>query len=263
MPQPCAAADLPPWPGKPKGSRCLEWDGREPGWADRGPLCDSELRVAERDVRMLLWDYVDLEQMLPRTLSQALDGQPAGKPGPPIPLAVGVDAVQAEIVHVLATWEEQIRAACRLSQVPVFGQAAPWHTTDSNRPPKAVLRPGAVVQRAVGVLAPRIPELARLAASTVFRAGSDADAEDVAGWEAVLHLSALHNRARAMLGRTRRTERLFGDCSECGATDLRRDEPRFEGDPADVYCGNCPARWSRDAYDRYVKLLVWPNMVSA
>lgn len=263
VPSRCAAANLPPWGDKPEGSRCREWDGRDPGWAQQGPLCDTELRTAERDCRLLLWDVVDLEQMLPRPLSQAMDGQPLARPGPPAPLAVGVEALQAEITHVVLTWEEQVRAACGLPTLPTYGQAAPWHTTDTNRPPAARVRVGAAVQRATTILAPRIPELARLDAACVFRTGSDGDAEDVAGWEAVLQLSDLHARARAMLGRTRRTARLPGECSGCGAADLRRDEPRYEGDPCDVYCALCDARWTHDDYERYTRLLVWPGMVSA
>lgn len=259
----CAAATLPPRPGRPEGSVCREWDGREPGWAVAGPLCETEIRVAERDVRSLVFDYLDLEQQIPRGLSQALDGQPAGKPGPPVPLALAPEALQAEIVHVLATWEEQVRAVCRLSAVAVRGPAAPWHTTVSNLSPPAKVRAGRAVQRAAEVLAPRLDVLARIEPVTVYRCGTDGDAEDVAGWEAVLHLSSLHQRARSLLGRTRRTEHLPGDCSNCGAVDLRRDEPRYAEDPCDVYCGACAASWRREEYDRYVRLMVWPGMVAA
>lgn len=258
MPETCAAATLPPRPGKPDGSVCREWDpvAEQPGWASGGPLCDTELRVAERDTRALLWDYLDLEQALPRSLSQAMDGQPSGKPGPPVPLALAPDVLQAEIVHVLTTWEEQVRARCRLSPLPTYGRAAPWHTTDSNRPPLARVRGGAAVQRATTILAPRIDALARIEPVTVFRAGTDGDAEDVAGWEAVLHLSRLHARARSLLGRTHRTEHLPGDCSHCGAADLRRDEPRFAADSTPVYCGGCATSWTREEYDRYVLLML-------
>lgn len=263
MPETCAAATLPPRPGQPDGSVCREWDGRQPGWAVNGPLCDTEIRAAERDAPMLLWDVLDLEQQLPRSLSQALDGQPAGRPGPPVPLALAPEALQAEIVHVLTTWEDELRRRCGLSAVPVRGPAAPWHTTVSNLSPPAKVRSGAAVQRALSILSPRLPELARVPATTVYRCGTDSDAEEVAGWEAVLHLSRLHARARTMLGRTRRTAQLPGDCSGCGAYDLRRDEPRFEGDPCDVYCASCGRQWSDEEYQRYVSLMVAPGMVLA
>lgn len=261
MPDLCAAHTLTPPAGR--DSACREWDGQQPGWADGGPLCATELRVAERDVPLLLFDYLDLEQQLPRSLSQALDGQPSGKPGPPVPLALATEALQAEIVHVLTTWEAEIRARCGLSEPPERGPNLPWHTTVTKRPPLARVRAGAAVQRALTVLGPRLPELARIPATAVQATGVEDPPEDMFGWEALLHLSRLHQRARSMLGRTRRTERLPGDCSGCGAYDLRRDEPRFEGDPCDVYCGTCARTWSRDEYDRYVLLMVAPGLVAA
>ncbi len=147
-----AAATLPPRPGQPEGSTCREWDGAQPGWAVAGPLCEAELRNAGRDVPLLLFDYLDLEQQLPRSLSQALDGQPSARPGPPIPLALAPEALQAEIVHVLTTWEAEVRARCGLSEPPERGPNLPWHTTVSKRPPLARVRAGAAVQRALAVL---------------------------------------------------------------------------------------------------------------
>lgn len=263
MSETCAAASLDPHLGKPPGSRCREWDGQQPGWAYDGPLCETEVRAAERDAGMLLWDVLDLEQMLPKPYGQALDSQPAGKPGPPIPLAAAVEALQAEIVHVTTTWEEIVRDHAGLSQVPPRGPNAPWHTTVSRRPPPARVRAGAAVQRALSILSPRLPLLARLQAVAVQPAGVEDVWTEVAGWEAVLTLSGLHSRARSMLGRTRRTRLLPGDCSGCGAADLRQDEPRDEGDDPPVYCGQCVRAWTLPEYERYVMLQVYPGMVAA
>lgn len=263
VPDLCAAATLDPRPGKPPGSTCREWDGHQPGWASGGPLCETELRVAERDTRLLVLDYVDLEQMIPRSLSQALDGQPAGNPGPPIPLALAPEALQAEIAHLLGVWETEVRAACNLSEPAQHGPNLPWHTTVSKRPPPAKVRAGALVQRAVTILAPRMPALARIDTAVVQPRGVEDEWQDVPGWQAVLALSDLHARARSLLGRTRRTRLLPGDCSECGAADLRQDEPRFAEDPCDVYCGACATTWTYDQYARYVELLVWPGRVAA
>lgn len=264
MPEICAAALLDPRPGKPDGSRCREWDGRDPGWAVAGPLCETELRVAERDVPLLPFDFLDLAQMAPRSLSQALDTQPAGKPGPPVPMSLAPEALQAEIVHVLTTWEVEVRAVCGLSEPAQHGPNLPWHTTVSKRPPPARLRAGALVQRAAAVLAPRMEALARIDAAVVQPAGCEDDWVDVPGWQAVLTLSDLHSRARSMLGRTRRTLKVPGTCSACGLDEqLRRDEPREEGDDPPVYCANCAVMWTYGEYERYVMLLVWPGRVAA
>jgi hypothetical protein len=190
--------------------------------------------------------YLDLAQMAPRPLSQALDTQPSGKPGPPIPIALAPEALQAEIHHVLTTWEEIVREACRLTPVP-----------------DGRVRPGAAVQRAVAVLAPRMVELSKLGVREVYPTGCEDRETEVAGWEAALNLIRLDQRCRSMLGRTRRTTLLPGECSDCGAADLRRDEPREEGDDPPVYCGHCARTWTSAEYDRFVMLLVWPSRMVA
>ncbi|MCG5464210.1 hypothetical protein MED01_002375 [Micromonospora sp. MED01] len=206
------------------------------------PLCDDCLTGAERDVRSLVYDYVDLEQLQSPSLSQALQMQPSGKAAPPMPLNGQAEALQAEIVHVATTWEAEIRARARLSE-----------------PPRT--RPGVAVQRAVTILAPRLRQLARIEPTAVYPTGPEDDIHDMTGWEAIHHLQHLHQRARGMLGRTHRTVHLPGTCSGCGLDELHRDDPREAEDPCDVYCASCHTTWPHTDYQQYVTQLVWPNRV--
>ncbi|MFG1846755.1 hypothetical protein [Micromonospora carbonacea] len=230
-------------------TRCRAWTPttRLPADTTSGPLCDACLTAAERDIRALVYDYVDLEQLQAPSLSQAIHMQPTGKAAPPMPLNGAAEALQAEIVHVTTTWEEVIRDHCGLS------------TWQPDHPP----RPGAALQQAITILTPRLRQLANLADTDVYPTGCEDTITAVAGWEAIHHLQHLHQRARGMLGRTHRTTHLPGTCSGCGLDELHRDDPRHEGDPCDVYCNNCHTTWPHDDYQQYVTNLVWPQRAGA
>jgi hypothetical protein len=225
------------------GRRCRGFDHQRKHAAlladPRTPLCPDCLMVAERDVRALVFDYVDLEQHLAPSLGEWSDGQPSHRGEPPAPMRTAVEALQREIWHATTAWARELRARSRLSEPPVRG-----------------VRDGWAVQRAVEVLAPRLELLARVEPTVVFPTGVEDGPQEVPGWAAVLQLSWLHQRARSMLGRTRRTTQVPGRCSGCGHDELFRDEPRYSGDPCPVYCGRCNTRWTYDQYERYVGLIV-------
>lgn len=219
------------------GDRCKAFDpaAKHPGHVLGGDtLCDPCLASAERDVRALVYDWLDLAQLQEPSLSQAPADSPGGGKEPPMPLNGGAEALQAEIVHVLSTWEAEVRAAAGLPE------------------PAARVRAGRAVQRAVTVLAPRMRMLSRIAPTAVFPTGCEDEPRDVAGWEAVHHLQRLHGRARGMLGRTRRTRRLPGSCPDC-YSDLYQDEPRYRDDECPVRCGDnqCGRQWTYDDYQAW------------
>ncbi|MEU7978230.1 hypothetical protein AB0B63_06830 [Micromonospora sp. NPDC049081] len=230
-------------------TRCRDFNptGKHAAPVTGCPLCDACLAAAERDVRSLVYDYVDLAQLQSPALSQALNMQPAGKAAPPMPLNGHAEALQAEIVHVATTWEEVIRDHCGLST---------W-VPDQPR------RPGRRLDDAVRVLLPRLRTLAGLRETDVYPTGCEDTITATAGWEAIHHLQHLHQRARGMLGRTHRTTHLPGTCSGCGLNELRRDDPRHEDDPCDVYCAACHTTWPHTDYQQYVTQLVWPQRAGA
>ncbi|GAA4439490.1 hypothetical protein [Phytohabitans houttuyneae] len=251
--------------------RSYDYVGKHPGivsddtrWSP-DLFCPPCTAGYERDVRMLPFDWLDLEQMQLPMLSQALDTQRSVRPGPPMPLAGNPEALQAEIRHVLLTWETQMRILQRAQRRTTLIVGA-WHTTKSNPPPPARTLPGRDVQRAAGFLAARIPDLSRLPATPVRPAGITDPVAELTGVDAVVALADLHRRSRSLLGRTHRTTTVPGSCSTCGWA-LWRDEPRYEGDPCDIYCSNpagCESRWTYDEYERYVGLeLAYPRRRAA
>jgi hypothetical protein len=233
----------------------------------RNPLCRNCLDHASRDIRALLWDWIDLEQLQIPSLAQTLTGQPNGTATPAMPLAGAPEALQAEIAWVLTTWEEIVRDAQRLSAGTATPPVAPWHTTVTNPPPDARVRDGAAVHRAVGILAPRVADLARLPPTAVPPTGCEDPFADMDGVEALQQIAALHQRARSMLGRTVRDVWLPGGCMLCDAPKidgvdgpLYRSEPREEGDEPPVWCTQCGEWRTYDDYQKSILLIVWPHL---
>ena len=236
------------------GPACKTPAGTE-AYPSTDPLCGYCLDAASRDIQALVYDYLDLAQLHAPAMSQAINEKTAGSKEKQMLLQGHVEALQAEIVHVLITWEYEIRVAARLSDPYVSAPVADWHTTITRPTPLAKVRPGAAVQRAVSILAPRMRLLSRRPATLVCPTGVEDDHAEVAGWEAVLHLVGLHSRSRSLLGRTRRVTVMPGECSSCRG-ELFRAEPRDQDDPCDVYCGTCHTTWAYDDYTVYVGQIV-------
>lgn len=242
----------------------------------RGPLCDACLTAAEPEVRGLVYDYLDLAQLHEASMSQApSEHTSGGGHESPILLSGHVEALQAEIVHVTGLWEHALRAVDRLHNPRTFTPT--WRTSiydHRNLTSGATVlrkgRAGALVQRAIGVIAPRLTKLATLPPLTVCPAGIEDEPVKMAGWEAVQHLQNLHARSRSTLGRTVRRFWIYGDCWACGARQiygidgpLWRSEPRTEGDPLEVHCGTCAASRPYPDYERYMLDAEWPETAVA
>lgn len=194
------------------------------------PLCDPCLDSAARDVRALVLDYLDLEQLLGVKV-KSIELIIAGTRDPSTPYALGIDALQRAIWHTLTTWEEIIRERARLAE------------------PARQVRQGWAVQHAVAVLHPRINDLVMIGPTSVYPLDATVP-EEQTGLDAILTFTALHRRARAALGLTRRIETVFGDCVQCGWTALRR-----ESGSETVYCDNCHDCQTWDDYQRWLRLL--------
>jgi len=220
----------------------------QPADADHGtPLCRACLDTADRDVALLAHDYRDLEQLIPKPISQWDDGMPGHSGEAPIPLQLNVEALQAEIWWLATLWAEVLTDRHRLAD-----------------PPTPVRR-GHAVQWAVRVLTPRVDALARVGPVELV---SYPHADDelatrfrgitlawVSGARGVLDLSHAHQRARTMLGLTEPTYVLPGYCRAraCGRPALR-----VKDGSDTVWCDHCGARMTRDDYDRYGNLFLRP-----
>jgi hypothetical protein len=233
------------------------------------PLCPACIDAAERDTRSLVYDYLDLAQLHETSMSQAIAEKTAGSKEKQMLLVGFVEALQAEMLHVLTTWEYELRVFAHLSDPYVQAPVADWHTTISKPTPLAKVRPGAAVQQAVGIIAPRMTLLSKIPETHAYRTGCEDPAEDIAGWEAVLQIAGLHGRCKSALGRTTRTFWIPGECWSCQARPklgedgpLFRSEPRFEGDPMQVQCSPCRATRSYADYEHFQAHLQWPDQPS-
>jgi len=236
------------------GDRCAGRDDTGP-YPTTNPLCHHCLSRDTPHIRGLLYDYLDLAQLHEPSMSQAPGDGVSGSRERPIPIKTAVDALQREIAHVTATWEYELRVACRLSDPRPPGSLAP----------KA--RTGWLIQRALDIIGPRVEFLSRLPATRVCPTGIEDDPTLMEGWEAVGHLVDLHHRAKSMLGRTVRRFWVPGECWSCPAYPkpgedgpLYRAEPRYEGDPMQISCDRCGAYRAYADYEHYQQnLRLWPD----
>jgi hypothetical protein len=256
------------------GPACKTPAGTEP-YPSTDPLCGYCLDAASRDVRALVYDLLDLEQLHAPAMSQAINEHTSGgSPESPMPLVALVEALQSEIVHVTAMWEYELRVACRLSNPHTF--APLWRATvydQVNLTSRDLVvqraRAGKLVQRAVNIIAPRLANLSRLPETIVCPTGVEDEPVPMFGWEAVHQLQALHGRCRGALGRTVRKFWIPGECWTCPARPvpgvdgpLYRSEPREYEDPMQVCCSKCGAVRPYADYETYQAALLWTGQAS-
>lgn len=211
----------------------------------RTPLCRPCLEQAARDVPLLVHDYRDLEQLLPKSLSVWSDGQPGHSGEAPIPLQLDVEALQAEIWWLATTWAEVLTDRQRLADPPTH------------------VRHGHAVQWAVQVLTPRTEALARIGpVAMVSYPRADPDTavryrsvqlSYVTGAQGLLDLAAAHQHARSMLGLTEPVYELPGKCQARGCG---RPALRVKDGSDTVWCDRCGMSMTRDDYDRLGNLFL-------
>lgn len=168
------------------GAHCLARDEHGHPAETELPLCFWCLEGAERDVRALVLDYRDLEQLLPRGASRPATGMPHTRHvDAALPIDEDVLDLQRLIWWVVTAWEEVVRDAAGLPPV------ADWAKRR---------RDGPAVVEAVRVLAPRLDVLCRVEQAEMWGYPCSAGTTTLAGWEGVLDLADLHRRARGALG---------------------------------------------------------------
>lgn len=204
------------------------------------PLCDSCISHTQTTLRQLKHDWYDLAQVIART---SRPGEMiSGSREAPIPIRVDVEAIQAEILHVLTTWETALRRHEHLS--------AP-------RPGR--VRAGYAVHRATDLLHLMAPIVAALPPTPVRPTGPTDDIELVTGAQALLELPHLHDRAQHALGLTDTTTDLPGRCTGCGVANTEArigTQPtlhRINGNDT-VACRSCGKRITYDDYVEYADM---------
>lgn len=217
------------------GSACVGWHkpSQRAAQSDR-TLCADCRDVVARDIALLPVDYLDLAQHAARRpgLSDSKIARP--QPGSKEPIDLFIDELSRAIHWALTVWEIPVREAAGLS-------------TERHRN----VRPGWAVQTASALLVKHLDTFAGLPATWGYSDGLDAGVVERTGMEGIGQLRLLHLRARAVLGLTKLTVRLPGECSKCNAWALRRTEGSDT-----VYCAACDQRWTYADYQRYVGLSI-------
>jgi hypothetical protein len=182
----------------------------------------------------LVFDYVDLSQIIARRQghSDAKIARPKPESVPPIDLTV--DTLRSDIAWGLRSCEFVLRDA-RRQRVVNLGPSREGHR----------------VQRAARLVTAHLDEFAGLPLPAWFPLDGDDDGAAVLGADALLSLRRLHERARRLLGITDLVISLPGYCEVCRSATLRR---RNGSDT--VHCGACLDAQTWPEYQARVKLAV-------
>lgn len=202
----------------------------EPDYAPRG-LCQwCEDRGLEA-INGLPYDWDDLQPLVWDKPAGGL-GVTGGKFGPSEPVNYNAAALAGEIAYTAVLWEIVVRERARLSEVAMRS----W--PDGND-----------LNRAVRVLAAHYTALLSIRDRHDYD-GYDGRPASADGVDVVVALTALHRRARSMVGITDRQTSVPGMCSVCHTETLRHR------DGADnVFCAGCGATWTWDEHQDAVGLI--------
>lgn len=236
-----------------RAERCAEWVWWDTTHPDTGAptrlrvgadinstdgLCLACIRHTERALSDLPRDYTELAMLLGRTGNTA--GEPvSGSRELPVPIRLGVEAVQAAMVAEATCWAE---AVAETLQVEWDSHRVDHHT-----------RPGVALQRAAHLLANAMSPLLAVRGWTrmVWQPdGCTPIPETRDGVDGAVTLLELHHQARRILGVTRVVFRMPAPCGGCRRLTLCQDNG---GDT--IYCTWCPRRYTEDEYDTYAHAL--------
>ena len=211
-----------------------------PAWATTpNGLCRIDTTLVLRAVEQLPRDYLELGQLLGKT-SRSLDTPTAGTRELPVPLRLGILALQEEIAWELSIWGS------------VVAERDGFHFPHRTRPAHRI-------RHAAGWLTGRWPTLLTVPPTAVVRldgrderrsgrslaVGSEED-----GVDGALRLLRLHEQVAMVEGRTHRAHKLWSPCPRCQTLALRREE----GSPH-VVCACCGHLMSMDQYDALADVL--------
>lgn len=220
-----------------------------PGCGPR-PFCDTDHDRIGDAITRLPETYTELRLLLPVTGQQ--EERVTGSREAPVPLNTEVQAFMRQIVLVACSWEDQVRAAVRLSDLP-----------DGRR------RDGVALAQACRTLAAHLTALLALPHETKVRfvspsklesmepgtwwadTGGDAWAyTDMDGTAAGLEFLQLHGRARGILGLTRQRRRITEvPCDGCRGKTLVQSEAKAGGWEPAIRCTACPTAYIGSNYD--------------
>ncbi len=233
-----------------RGERCAErGPGNTPALGPRA-FCDTDRNIIGRALDWMPTAYTELYLRLPDK-TVGVGGRVSGSRTPPVPPNLGVDALMVDIVRILGSWDERVRAVANLSELSLRMRDGVALTTMVRTlsahldvllalPPEPMLRSVSIQQAA---------QLPPGTVGNVRPAAGYADVMlDLSGADAGLEILKLHGRARHMLGLTPRHQDLPVPCWACGLRTVRRwDGTAGLADEAE--CMECGEKYTAQRYD--------------
>lgn len=203
-----------------RGDRCLDRapvPGTEPRQyegaqlTEPGGLCRTDLAHVRAAITALPGDYAELSLLLDRSGGAGLGAPVSGSRELPVPIRLGVEALQARIDQEVSWWAESL---CRALHVEWA-----FHTARTG----LAQRPGPRVQRGVDVLIVGFRTLLDLPVQ-VHEFEDDGVLYEWPrdGVDGALALLDLHRRTADIAGRTDKVDVLPTPCPQCGLCALVR-----------------------------------------
>lgn len=235
-----------------RGERCAErGPGNTPALGPRA-FCGTDRATIDRVLQWMPTAYTELYLRLPDK-GAGVGGRVSGSRTPPVPPNLGVDSLMVDIVRVLGSWDERVRAVANLSELSLHMRDAVALVTMVRTltghldallalPPEPMLRSVSIQQAA---------ELPPGTVGNVRPAAGYADVMlDLSGADAGLEILKLHGRTRHMLGLTAQHQDLPVPCWACGLRTVRRwDGTAGLADEAECTNTDCRETYTAQRYD--------------
>jgi transposase-like protein len=212
--------DIPRWVGAPI--------------PDERGLCGSCSRTVQAAIRETPMDYVELHTLLAGSDVATLAEVVAGSQELPVPLDLGVEALQVAIWNEAQLWAEVVSERLRID----------WDTRAA-----AHSRAGVTLQRACRILEHRVDVLVSLPLQ-VTRWSLTSDWVERDGLEGALEMLRLHDLVRSVAGRTELVHKLPAPCPSCDRLALIR-----ANGSSTIECEACHRRWTEQDYERLCLVL--------
>lgn len=202
----------------------------EPGYAPRG-LCAFHEAEGLDAIEALPCDFADLQPLVWDKQRGGLGEIGGGAFGPSEPINYAADSLAREIAYTAVQWEAVVRERARLADMPEVAQP----TYDD-------------LNRAARTLAAHYSALLATPATDLL--DYDGQPATACGADAVVALTALHRRARSMVGLTTKTTAEPGPCPHCGHETLRH---RDGSDT--VHCVTCRQSMTWNDYQDSISIV--------
>lgn len=206
------------------GPHCSVFDAvlKIPGVVYFQPICEGCRTRTVGELRMLRLDYLDLTQALPKSDRRNDVTIFRPKPESSLPLNLQVFTLRHQIAHAVILAEASVRGVPRPGPV----------------------REAVAMSEALYYLENHVGPLASLTATEDYWDVDSGLTDVLDGPQVLLWFTALHRRARLILGLAPRTVGVSGYCPRCSSAQLCR----HEDDESRYWCAACKLTMDRETY---------------